>query len=341
MIKTALPELIAFAERVTLANPAVEILQNEQLDLYPPLAHVIDAHLLCRRQRKALLLPNLRADGNETIGIFTDYSGESNGRYLVYSVLVCGWNHSYSLFSEMEVIRAQHGLADKEISFKDFRYGPIRRGLRDYLKALDDLVFGLLYTLVVEKSISTLFRSGQLLPHEVLAGEGYRRWSLRSAEKLLRVTHTAAYLTALLSKEGQKILWMTDHDDISANERMHLEALQVFQRVLPIYSRHAYGLISGAVPFSERGTGFLDLLSATDIVAGSLAFYFANHALSAATATATCAEQVLRWLQHDGLGLKKMTVVVDRDKNGLLKAADLCATKLDIPPHVTIVPIRV
>ncbi len=325
---------------MTWVDPVIDVLKEDLLPLYSPLAHIVDAHLLGRKQRRCLLLPNLRDDGNETIGVFSDYSGESDGPYLVYSILVCGWNHSFGFLSEMEPIRTRYGLADKEISFKDFRYGPISRGLRAYLRALDTCVVGLLYTLVVDKALGTLFRVGQSQPpHEVLAEEGYR-WPPRAAEKLLRVTHTAAYLTALLSREGQKVFWMTDHDDIAANDKMHQQALEIFQGVLAIYAKHSFGLISGAVPFAERSTGYLDLLSATDVVAGSLAFHFSERT-SMAPATKKGAEEVLRWLQHDGIGLKKMTVIVRKEKDGSITAADLVPAKLEIPDHVTVVPIRV
>jgi hypothetical protein len=69
---------------------------------------------------------------------------------------------------------------------------------------------------------------------------------LEIAEKALRVVHTAAFLTALLGHEGQKIFWMSDHDAISPDLSAHNRLLALFQNVLSLYTDRQFGLIGGA-----------------------------------------------------------------------------------------------
>ena len=137
-------------------------------------------------------------------------------------------------------------------------------------------------------------------------------------EKALRVIHTAAYLSALLGHEGQKIFWMTDHNSICPNQEMHARMLELFHNVLGLYTNRKFGLIGGAMPFSERSTDYLDLLSAADVAAGTVAQYFTSRdELGEHNALVKPgAEKVLQWLGLNGLGLKKLCIMISADGNG-------------------------
>jgi hypothetical protein len=146
-------------------------------------------------------------------------------------------------------------------------------------------------------------------------GFGERRPQV--AEKMLRVVHTAAYLTALLGHEGQKIFWMSDHDAVCPDPDMHDRMLWLYHNVLALYTARTFGRIGGGRPFDERSTDFLDLLSAADIAAGAVAEYFTGR--DAVGEQNVCvkpgAEKVLQWLGVDALGLKKMCIMIAPGEN--------------------------
>jgi hypothetical protein len=277
------------------------------------------------------VLPNLRAFNNETVAAFSDYGGESkDGKYLTYSTLVCGWNLTGPFLEMMSSVRQRHGLGTKEIAFKDFRMGQVQRALPEYLTALN-VVPGFLFTLAVDKQLTSLFGPQGKETRELIAraltevGAGERKPEVN--EKLLRVVHVAVFLTGLLAHDGQKIFWMTDHDAISPTREMHEKTLVLFQRVLGIYAREGYTfpLIGGAMPFEERSLETLDLLSATDVVAGSLDQYLAQREafpVEDIKVKQGC-DRVLQWLAHDGIGLKKMNVIMRPGENGAIEAATL------------------
>jgi hypothetical protein len=85
------PELIAKARQLILHEPDLNVLKPRNEGQYSPLVVAIEAELKKREAAGLLLLPDLSALANTTVGIFSDYSGEGAGTYLTYSFLMCGW----------------------------------------------------------------------------------------------------------------------------------------------------------------------------------------------------------------------------------------------------------
>jgi hypothetical protein len=195
----------------------------------------------------------LSALANQTIGIFSDYSGESTGNYYTYAFLICAWG-SLSVFKrEMKRVREEFGLRSKEIEFKDFGMGEIQRALPSYLEILNGYVPGLLFTLVVDKRLKSLFgspdKSTLVALMQMLEERGFGKRRPHFAGKVMRVVHTAAFLTALLGREGQKIFWMSDHDAVCPNPDMHDRMLWLYHNVLSLYTATTFGRIGGGRPF--------------------------------------------------------------------------------------------
>lgn len=332
MTRTAPKELIDLATKLTLQRPNLSVIPDT--DDYPWFIRAFQKHLQALESRKELLLPNIQ-DDNASIAIFSDYGGESSdSTYFTYSFLICAWNQTGLFHQQMEALRNETGLNDpfKEIAFKDFRYGPIKRALENYLSNLSTLVNGYLLTVVVEKSIGSLFGTDRKAAYgfitKALEENNFGRWKPDVAEKLLRITHFSAYLVALLSREGQKIMWMTDHDSIAPTQERFEEVLNLFSNLLHHYCKHGLGTIGGAVPFGEKSAMFLDLLSAPDIVAGSVEHYFTrSHSNNEELLIKAEANSVLRWLSGQGIALKRYTMLIRAQDNGLVSSTILFKTK--------------
>jgi hypothetical protein len=339
--------LLDLARSLVLKSPNLDILRPEQIGEYPVLVQLIEQQLKKYDAARKLMLPDLSFVGNQTVGIFSDYSGEGSGSYHAYSFLVCAWN-AVGLFQEQaKELRKTYSLGDKEIEFKDLRMGSMRNALPSYLSLLDKYVPGFLFTLVVDKRLRSLFgpsaRSTLKNLAKIVEDEGLGRRAGDDAEKLLRIVHTSAYLAALLGREGQKLFWMTDHDAICANQVLHEQALALLQRAVGIYSKYQFALIGGARPFEEKSTDFLDLLSAADLTAGAIGQYMSNRdSMGAEEATVKDGgEQVLLWLGHDGLALKKFSLVMRPGDNGIIHSGTIEFTPLEFPPDAAFVPVQV
>jgi hypothetical protein len=340
------PELIAKARQIILHGPNLNVLRPEHEGQYSPLVVAIETELKKREAAGLLLLPDLSALANSTVGIFSDYSGEGGGNYLTYSFLICAWGSLDTFRDKMKRLRAQFALGDKEIEFKDFRMGAMRNALPAYLDLLNGYVPGLLFTVVVERRILSLFGPQDKSTGVALSGrleqQGFGKLKPQIAEKAFRIVHTAAFLTALLGHEGQKIFWMSDHDAICTDTAAHERLLQLFHNVLTLYTTRQFGLIGGARPFSERSTDFLDLLSATDIVAGTLGQYFTgrDEVGEQNVCVKEGAEKILVWLGHDGLALKKLCIQLCLGDDGTIRHGAVQFKPKQAPDSVTFLPIH-
>jgi len=294
---------------------------------YSDLTESVEYLLLESHRRRKLILPELRAFNNQSIGVFSDYSGEGRGRYAVYSVLVCGFNMRTSFEQHAREARARVGLGDKEIAYKDLRMGQMRRALPDFLAAADELP-GFLCTVAVDKRIRSVFGSEKDTPEKLVAvleeaGLGRRKPAV--AEKLLRVVHLAAYLTALLGEEGQKVFWMTDHDEICPTSEEHRKLLEIFARVLPLYQKQGaqFGQMGGAVPFPARSVEMNDLLSLADLAAGAICDYLSKRDSTQPDDIRVKAgvDSVMLWLARAGIGLKKFCCLLRKREDQVIERA--------------------
>ncbi|MBH3426172.1 hypothetical protein [Pseudomonas alkylphenolica] len=312
-----------YAESLILRNPDLNVVSDN--DSYPWFIREFQRHLQASEGRKELLLPNLQ-DRNETIAIFSDYGGEhSASKYHTYSFLIVAYSQLQSFQDKMLELRRQFGLDSpfKEIAYKRLDHGPTRRILEPYLVMAQNLINGLVLTVVVEKDIESLFVEGKLSHSQVMSdalaqiGMSYLKPAV--AEKLFRVIHYLSFLVTLLSKEDQKVFWMTDHDSIAANPERFADALSYFCRVLGHYSDKRYALVGGAVPFEEKDSSFLDLLSIPDLVGGAIENYFTSksRSLDDQFLVKSGSDVILKWLVHHGVGLKKHTMMICRDDVGV------------------------
>ena len=340
------PELIAKARQLILHEPDLNVLKSENDGRYSPLVVAIETELKKRDAAGLLLLPDLGALANSTVGIFSDYSGEGSGSYLTYSFLICAWGSLGTFQGKMKHLRANCGLGDKEIEFKDFGMGVVRNALPFYLDLLNGYVPGLLFTVVVDRRVLSLFgpqhRSTGVALSQRLEEQGFGKLKPHIAEKAFRVVHTAAFLTALLGHDGQKIFWMSDHDAICPDARAHERLLALFHNVLSLYTERQFGLTGGALPFSERSTDFLDLLSAADIVAGSVGQYFTSrdNVGEQNAYVKEGAEKILVWLGHDGLALKKLCIQLRLGDDGTIQFGSIGFNPKQTPDTVTFLPIH-
>lgn len=340
------PDVIARARQLILHDPNLNVLRPTTEGDYCALVQRIEADLKRRHAEGKLLLPDLSALSNRSVGLFSDYGGESRSKYLTYSFLVCAYNTLDSFFAQMKNIRSEFGLADKEIVFKHFGMGQLRRALPAYLAALSGYVPGFLLTLIIDKRVPSVFGPGDKSHRDTmvrqLEGFGFRDLKPKVAEKMLRVTHTLAYLTAALGHEGQKIFWMPDHDAICANPEMLHQLLKLLANGLGLYSSKSFELVGGALPFAERDTNHLDLLSAADVTAGALAQYFTDCDIVGEqdARVKEGAEQVLLWLGNDGLALKKLCLLMRLGDDGTLVSGPVDFTPKVVREGFTYLPLE-
>ena len=314
-------DLIDFANKSTLKSPRLPLGPDIPEGVPPLFIQVVDSVLTRSHETRKLLLPNLQ-EHVESICVFSDYGGEHKGsKYQSYSVLVAGWNALYYFFDQMLRIRHEYGLDNpyKEIAFKSFNYGQLRAALPEILRVADFLLPGLLFTLVVDRRIPTILSDNseatRKTVQKLLQATGFDVWKEKVTEKALRVSHLAAYLTALLARDGHKVFWMTDHDEIAAKDEMHKKLSELYYRLLDYYSNGMdFEIVGYGLPLRRdpsTGRDLSDLLSMCDLAAGALASFFSDSVDGEPEDFKSSTNEILKWLCHDGLGLKKVVMMIE------------------------------
>ena len=273
-------------------------------------------------KRRQLFLPNLSYE-NDTILIFSDYGGEhQNSKFTVLSFLVCS-HASLGMFKKaQEQLRREHKLDIplKEFTFKDIGYGPQDRAFDGYLGNLNNLVCGMLISVVIDRTIS-LWGSdkskNQIELVKILADYGMGEWKPHVAEKLVTITHLVSYIIALLAKDGQKVLWQSDDDAIMANVEKMKNTGRLFASVLSNYSKKKLSKLGYGKSWGKDSPLFLDLLSAPDLAAGCIEHYLTKNANSNIHTIKEKADMFLAWYAYQGIMLKKYAFIFNGPQNNV------------------------
>lgn len=283
--------------------------------------HPLLPRLLKEELAKLTDIPELR--DNESILILSDYGGQhKQAKFKTYTFLICGFDKLGMFFQEMKKLRQQHKLDDpfKEYEYKELRYGPIKRSLERYLEYANTLVPGFLVNIAIDKQIQSVFgrdlkeTARQLGP--VLKENELGEWEGEAIEKVLRICHPIALFLAVLSKPGQKLLWMSDHDVINEDgkNRDFSHTQKIFLRVLRIYTENDYDIYGFAKPF-DKSAMTADLLSLTDLSAGAFQDLLKGHYERNTMDVSEQKAEVIRWMGREGLSLRKFHFIVLPDGN--------------------------
>src|SRR5438876_4075117 len=156
-------------------------------------------------------VPNL--SGDETIFLFSDYSKAGN-HYTTYSFFVCGERGANHFASTRKLVRKRFRIGRRHMSFKQMNDRLKLRALPAFLNAINR-VEGVLLSFVVDRRIQFMFAEQAL---EADSGF-FSTVKKRVLEDMLRIVHFGAQSASTVFCPGQNIVWVTDCDDIVANEQ--------------------------------------------------------------------------------------------------------------------------
>ena len=268
-------------------------------------------------------LPDFLDD--DKIAVMSDFSGEHKGAcfntytFLIYSQTKIG------LFEfKVKELRRKYGILDpySEFAYKDLKYGPRSRALAEYLNLVDSFIHGSLITVAIDRNIDTVFGLSKkdtfpLIEQQLLA-QGFGAWSGAMGEKVLRVCHSIALFTSLVSRENHKLLWYCDLDPINddGKGRSFSDTQKLFVQILGMYTKHRFEIVGFCKSFD--GKSYLDdLLSIADFGAGVVQDILQWHRLGADSIPGSDEKElVLKWITNKGEHLSKITVEICKLENG-------------------------
>jgi hypothetical protein len=142
-------------------------------------------------------------------------------------------------------------------------------------------------------------------------------------EKLLRIIHFVSLFLAGLSREGQDALWITDEDEIAANEQRHRELTTSFGNVSSHYLQHSLRHLRVATTASDTGKRDVeDFVAVADLAAGALCDVLNTYSRAGIKLTPDLilpppdglgrkARTVLNWFSDRGHFLKRLVFEID------------------------------
>jgi len=289
-------------------------------------------------------VPDLRK--SETLFVGSDYGGEHNGApFRTLSFLVTDNLSTPTWMAATRIIR-QHilGRQQRKISYKDLNDGVVRRYLPSFLESAY-VLNGLLLTLAIDKRVTYVAPETR----EMASKQAPNGMSRRTLEKALRVAHMIGVLVSGLSRAGQDVYWVTDNDDIVANDRFTEWMIEAVAGITGVYLPHTMGELRCATSGSSRSDLVVeDFLAIPDVVSGCLSDVLAHNPPN--TASPNCnvieplkgelsdkAKQVLGWYVDEAQPLKRLLIEVcpgDADQPFAVCFRKVVRTGVSRCPHV-------
>jgi len=202
----------------------------------------------------------------------SDYSaGRSGCKHDVYAFLIADEEASPEWPALRHAIRQNHLPDGRRLSFKRLADGQRQRALVPFLDAADSLT-GHLVVLLVDKRLRGLStgRNSLRVWQELHGLHG--KWDQTAFEKLARVVHIFAILVGMWSRPFADISWITDEDEIVANDARLTDALLLAERFSGLYTSHQLGTFAmNSTAIDDTSRGFEDFVAIPDLVAGALA----------------------------------------------------------------------
>jgi hypothetical protein len=268
--------------------------------------------------------------------IASDYSGaHKSSKYEVISVLYVDAEASSEWEERRRHVR-HHTMGDgRRMSFKSLRDRHRQKAIVPFLSVAEALT-GVCVSLVIRKSIRSLHGDKDVFDQfrKVLPFKG--KWRDKQLERMMRITHLVSFLIGGLSRPGQNIYWISDQDDIFADEHKSTDTAQVISRFTSHYVKHQLGELGIGTTTLDEGDRFEeDLAAIPDLAAGATA-ELANKLADVCggripLGVAIPLERVLVWKVemlsdwlYDDLGsFKRVIILFEKQRNGMFSVCKL------------------
>ena len=204
--------------------------------------------------------------------IASDYSGSYRGsEYFVITILMADLYNSQPWERYRREIRDGLLRDNRRMSYKALNDRRRRKALKPFLNAAG-FIHGLLATFVIHNSISHIVTHSEFLEdwYDRLGLKG--RWTDKQFEKMLRIANFVSILIGAMGKPGQNIYWISDEDDIFANETKQQDVALMMSRLGNLYIKHEPGELGvGTSKIDPGDRAEEDLVAVADLTAGAVA----------------------------------------------------------------------
>ena len=214
-------------------------------------------------------LPRLRSAAALIVG--TDFGGShGDASYQSMSLLIADASSVASWQLQRENFRSRYLPDGRRLSYKGLNDRQKQKALIPFLLTANRLD-GLVLAVLIHKRVQSLFQPAGRLSHDDPELAAFLDWKIGSIERMLRAIHFVSLLLRGLSAPGQDVLWITDEDEIAANEQRLRQLVAAFANVSSHYLPHDLRHLRIGTTTSDTGRRDVeDLVAIPDLVAGAL-----------------------------------------------------------------------
>jgi hypothetical protein len=237
---------------------------------FPPLA----GSYLGEMARQLQLLENTQPQhipdfsNSKSLYCFSDYGGDiKSNKYNTYSFLLTD-DKSIAYFSvEHKKIRHYHGIGKRKFSYKDLSDKVLTSPCDDFIR-LSDHINGILLSVAISKKINISFTyNNQNEDFSFL-----NKQKSGNIQRILTISHLASVFIASIVRKMQNIIWITDNDNIVANDEFTALLTRIAASIISTLIDFNLGHFRCGSSRCDNGDNLIeDLLSIPDFAAGILA----------------------------------------------------------------------
>jgi len=220
---------------------------------------------------KNTVLPQL---SGEMLFLASDYGGNhKRSDYYVYSVLIADWQYCVNWEYNRKIVRKKYLKDNRRMSFKGLNDFRKRKALVPFLEA-SDYIHGICCNLIQTKKLKNPFFDNKKYRRINDISEKYKmkgKWNPKSLDRMWMIVNFIAMLIAGFAKERQHIYWISDEDDIFANENKAEDVKDLLSALTTMYVEFELGELGiGTTKLDEGDRIEEDLVALADLAAGSL-----------------------------------------------------------------------
>jgi hypothetical protein len=279
----------------------------------------LSENMVKMEEQRSDWLTDIRS-GTELL-IASDYAGDRHA-YQSLSFLLLSLPGNEKWDSARADFRRKWLTDSRRIEYKGLKKNSHElEALPAFLDAADS-IHGVSITFLLNKNIQSVIADNARAYLKNCLSE-FSGWKIEPFEKLFRITHFIAFLIAGLSRPSQNVWWLTDEDEIAANQQRFETATRFLAGVSKGFLTHHLGSLHCRTDACDDGTGDAkDLTSIPDLVAGALAEAWNKSAQDKTLPAggqssrlspnvAPKALKILHWLSQKNKCLKKLVCVVN------------------------------
>jgi hypothetical protein len=273
------------------------------------------------------------------IMVGSDYSGDNQrSDYRVYSFLLADADYSPCYPELRKQLRVELLPNRRRMSYKNLNDRIRQKALIPFLNAADAFA-GLCCAIVVHKGLKWMSTSPNSLRQWQQLHGVEAHWNLRAFESMARIAHFYCLLLSVATRPHQHVTWITDQDEIVANDDRLTDVMNFVAKISGLYIDHPLGefaMNSTQVDTNDRA--FEDFVAVPDLVAGAFAdivtvwsqqpnWHETENLTLDPKAISAKANVISTWFCSGSPNLKRCAVLVDKIDEHRFLVQDLCITK--------------